>query len=134
MVDSVFEPMHTQFDFTLEGCADDEGLNSHGDLPQCLSSDSILERDLSRERVFVNPPWELAEQIGQQFESNRRTAPTSTMAVLFYRNGQSSTSSLNTEVYTRNTHLGHSFLLVSRWKTQFNRRRLLRLRGMYNCG
>jgi hypothetical protein len=41
----------------------------------------FLERDLSRERVFINPPWELVDQIGQHFESCRRTAPTSTMAV-----------------------------------------------------
>jgi hypothetical protein len=81
LVDSVFEPLHARFDFTLEGCADDEGLNSNGDLPNCSPSDSILERDLSGERVFVNPPWELAEQIGQHFESCRRTSPTSTMVV-----------------------------------------------------
>jgi hypothetical protein len=31
--------------------------------------------------VFINPPWELADQIGQNFESCRRTAPTSTTAV-----------------------------------------------------
>jgi hypothetical protein len=65
----------------LEGCADDEGLNSHGDLPHYSPSGSILERDLSGERVFINPPWELEEQIGQHFESRRRTTPTSTMAV-----------------------------------------------------
>jgi hypothetical protein len=41
-----FEPLHARFDFTLEGCVDDEGLNSHGDLPHCPPSDSILERDL----------------------------------------------------------------------------------------
>jgi hypothetical protein len=81
MVYSVFEPLHARFDFTLEGCVDDEGLNSHGDLPQCSPSYSILERDLSGERVFINPPWELAEQSGQHFESCRRTAPTSTMVV-----------------------------------------------------
>jgi hypothetical protein len=81
VVDSVFEPLHAQFDFTLEGCADDEGLNSHSDLPHCSPSDSILERDFLGERVFINPPWELAYQIRQHFESDRRTAPTSTMAV-----------------------------------------------------
>jgi hypothetical protein len=31
LVDSVFDPLHARFNFTLEGCADDEGLNSHGD-------------------------------------------------------------------------------------------------------
>jgi hypothetical protein len=40
-----------------------------------------MERDFPRERVFINPPWELAEQIGRHFESCRRTAPTSTMDV-----------------------------------------------------
>jgi hypothetical protein len=36
---------------------------------------------MSGERVFINPPWELADQIGQHLESCRRTAPTTTMAV-----------------------------------------------------
>jgi hypothetical protein len=58
----------------LEGCVDDEVLNSHGDLPHFSPSEWILERDLSGERVFINPPWE-------HFESCRRTAPTSTMAI-----------------------------------------------------
>jgi hypothetical protein len=49
MVNSIFEPLHARFDFTLEGCADDEGLNSHGDLSHFLPSDSIHDRDLSRE-------------------------------------------------------------------------------------
>jgi hypothetical protein len=62
----------------LEGCADDEGLNSHGDLPHYSPSDSILERDLSGERVFINQPWELVEQIARHFEDCRLT---STMAV-----------------------------------------------------
>ena len=47
LVDSVFDPLHARFNFTLEGCADDEGLNSHGGLPHCSPSDSILERDLT---------------------------------------------------------------------------------------
>jgi hypothetical protein len=81
LVDCVFEPMHARFVFTLEGCDDDEGLNSHGDLPDCSASDPILERDLLGERVFINPPWELAEQIGQRFERCRQTTPASTMAV-----------------------------------------------------
>jgi hypothetical protein len=56
MADSVFEPMYARFDFTLEGCAGDEGLNSHGKLPHCSPSDSIMERDLLGERVFIDPP------------------------------------------------------------------------------
>jgi hypothetical protein len=56
LVDYVFGPLHARFDFTLEGCANDEGLNSHGDLPHCSPSDSILERDLSGKRVFIHPP------------------------------------------------------------------------------
>jgi hypothetical protein len=55
MVDYVFEPLHARFDFILEGYADDEGLNSHGDLPHCSPSDSIIERDLSGERLLINP-------------------------------------------------------------------------------
>jgi hypothetical protein len=40
-----------------------------------------MERDLSGERMFINPPWELAEQISRHFESSARTSPTSTMIV-----------------------------------------------------
>jgi hypothetical protein len=48
LVDLIFEPLHARFDFKLEGCADDEGLNSHaGDLTHRSPSDSILERSLS---------------------------------------------------------------------------------------
>jgi hypothetical protein len=61
LVECVFEPMHRSFDFTLERCADDEGQNSHGDSSHCCSpSDYALERDFGEERVFFNPPWELA--------------------------------------------------------------------------
>jgi hypothetical protein len=74
--------MHARFNFTLEGCVDDEGLKSHGDLPHCSPSDSILERDLSGEWVFINPPLEVVERIAQHFnEDYRRTSSTSTMVV-----------------------------------------------------
>jgi hypothetical protein len=73
--------MHARFDFTFKGCHDDEGLNSHGDLPHCAPSDSILKRDLSGKRVFINPPWEAAQEIGHHFESCRRRASTSAMVV-----------------------------------------------------
>jgi hypothetical protein len=86
MVDSVFDPLYARFNFTMEGCANDEGLNSHDDLPHCLPSDSILERDLSGERVFINPPSELAEKIAQHFEDCRRTFPYRWL-FLCYRNG-----------------------------------------------
>jgi hypothetical protein len=36
---------------------------------------------MSGHRVFINLPWELAEKIGHHFESCRRIAATSTMAV-----------------------------------------------------
>jgi hypothetical protein len=35
LVDSIFEPLHARFDFILEGCVNDEGLNLRGDLPHC---------------------------------------------------------------------------------------------------
>jgi hypothetical protein len=71
LVDSVFDLLHARFNFTLEGCADDECLNSHGGLLHSSPSDSILERDLSGERVFIKPPWELVEHIIQHFEDCR---------------------------------------------------------------
>jgi hypothetical protein len=55
----VSKRLHERFDFTLEGCADNVDLNSHGDPPHFLPSDSVMENVLSGERVFFNPPWEL---------------------------------------------------------------------------
>jgi hypothetical protein len=81
LVDYVFKPPHARFDFTLEGCADADGIDSHGELRQCSPSDLIQERDLSGERVFINPPWELAEQISRHFESCRQTSSTSWIVV-----------------------------------------------------
>jgi hypothetical protein len=77
----VFAPLDEQQYFTLEECDDDEGLNVHGDLPECCPSESILERDLAREQVFINPPWELADEIGQGFEHYRRITVKSTLAI-----------------------------------------------------
>jgi hypothetical protein len=59
----------------MEGCAADEGLDSHGDLPHCSPSESFMKRDLSGERVFVNPPQELVEHMARHFESCRRITP-----------------------------------------------------------
>jgi hypothetical protein len=122
LVDSVFELLHARFAFALEGCADDEGLNSHGDLPPCSPSDSILERDLSRERVFINPPWELAKQIGRHFESCRRTAPASTMAVFVLPKWAKFNHLTKHWKLYMNSQLEHRFLLVSHWRTQLNMR------------
>jgi hypothetical protein len=73
LVDSVFTPLHEQISFTLEGCDDAEGMNVQGDMPHCSPSDSISARDLVGERVVINTPWELADEIGQKFEHCRRT-------------------------------------------------------------
>jgi hypothetical protein len=80
-VDYVVEPLHARFYFTLEGCSDDEGLHSLGDLPHCSPSKFVLKRYLSGESMFFNPPWELTEHVARHFESCRRTTPTSTMVV-----------------------------------------------------
>jgi hypothetical protein len=83
LVYSLFELLHARFTSTMEGCADNDDLNSHGNLPQCSPRDFVLERiDLTGERVFFNLPWEFAELIAHHFETScRRRAPTSTMAM-----------------------------------------------------
>jgi hypothetical protein len=61
--------MHARFDFSWEGCANDEGIKSHNDLTRSLSKNFVLERDLSGERVLLNTPCELAEHMERHFES-----------------------------------------------------------------
>jgi DNA-binding XRE family transcriptional regulator len=45
----------------------------------------MMETDLSGEREFTSPPWELAEKIARHFESCPRTTLTSAMAVFVLR-------------------------------------------------
>jgi hypothetical protein len=101
LVDFVFKPLHARFDFTLEGCADGEGLNSHGDLPQCSPNDSVLERDLIGERMFLNPPRNSAEHMARHFENCRRASPTFTMAMFVLRKWAKFNTSLDTENCTK---------------------------------
>jgi hypothetical protein len=61
--------MQARFDFSLEGHEDDGDLNSHGDLPHCSLSDSVVERDMRGERVLFNSPWEFVEHMACHFES-----------------------------------------------------------------
>jgi hypothetical protein len=91
--------MHARLDFTLEGCADDEGLNLFGDLLHYTPSHPLLERDQAREGVITNPPWEMVEQIPQHFDICLHTTPTSTLAVLVAK--------INT--LTRHCKLRHEF-------------------------
>lgn len=81
LVDRVFDPLHDKLKFTLEACADDEGLDTHRELPFCSPSNSILNQDLSGERVYFNPPWDMAEQIAAHFENCRKLDRKNTMGV-----------------------------------------------------
>jgi hypothetical protein len=64
--------LHEQLSFTFEGCADNEGLNDvHGFLLHYSPFDLTLVRDLPCERVFISPPWEMADKIGQAFKNCR---------------------------------------------------------------
>jgi hypothetical protein len=63
LVDSIFAPLHEQCSFNLDKCVDDEDLNVHGNLPHCSPTGSILRRELYGERVLINPPCELADEI-----------------------------------------------------------------------
>jgi hypothetical protein len=125
--------MHARFDFTLEACADYEGLNSHGDLPQCSPNDFVLEGDLSGERVLFNPPKELAEQMARHFEACRRTSPTSTMVVFVIPSPLSSTRLLDTGKFANCSVPGHICYLNSLWTTLLSRRSLPPLLGEFNC-
>jgi hypothetical protein len=137
LVGYAFEPPHARFNFTLEGCAYAEGFNSHGDLPQCSWSYSILERDFSgAERVFINPPMEswhdrsviILRVVGVQLRHLRW------LCSFFLLSGLSSTSSLDTGKSTKNSQRGHICLLASRWTILFSKGWLLQLHGMFNFG
>jgi hypothetical protein len=95
MDDYFSEPLQARFYFTMEGCTNDEGITSHGDLPHFSLSDSILERDWNGVHVFFNPSLDLAQRMARHFEICRRTSLAFTM-VMFVLSGLSSTTSLDT--------------------------------------
>ena len=80
-MDRIFEPLYDKYKFTLEGCADYEGLNTHKDLPFCSVNESVLERDLAGERVYIHPPWHRVEQIAAHFEQCRKANRNDTLGV-----------------------------------------------------
>jgi hypothetical protein len=59
--------------FHIGECADDKGFNVHGDLSQRSPPGTILSRELPGEEVFINPPSELVDTIGQHVEKCWRT-------------------------------------------------------------
>jgi hypothetical protein len=112
---------------------DDEGLNSHGDLPHYSPSDYVLERDISGEQLFFKPPYELAEHMARHFKSCQLRYlrwPCS----YYLLSGLSSTTSLDTRKCTNNSRLGHNYLLPSRLATRHNMRFLPVLHCKLSCG
>jgi hypothetical protein len=77
----VLDPLHVRMDFTLESCADDEGLNSHCDLPHSSPSDSVVKRDLSGEVCSSIHHGSKQKHVACHFERCRRTCPAATMDV-----------------------------------------------------
>jgi hypothetical protein len=128
------EPLHAQFNFTLEGYADDEGLTrtvTHLIVRRvtrflsgtCQENGCLLihhGKQLNR----LDSIWRLVVEHLRHLR----------WLFLCYQSGQSSTNSLSTGNSTRNSQRGHSFLLAIHLRTLLNMRWLLQLLGMYNCG
>lgn len=52
--DALFEPLHAQFNFTVDACAS----SSNAKLPRYwTAADSALDHDWTGERLFINPPF-----------------------------------------------------------------------------
>jgi len=82
LLDSIFDPLHEQFHFTLAGCCDSEGKNGHAELPFCSPLNDILKFDITGHTVFINPPWDLVDQILRHLNECRKKDVVNTRAVL----------------------------------------------------
>ena len=82
LIDEEFIPLHKEHEFTFEACCDDEGLNSHADLPFASPSNSILDNDMSGESTFINPPWGMATTVVAHLEACRAKDVENTKAVI----------------------------------------------------
>ena len=91
--DSTFDQLDAMFHFTLEACCDDKGLNGHCKydpdtdtrsntvMPFCSPSNSILNRNVVGESIFVHPPWSKATAIVSHIRRCHAKDPQNTLAI-----------------------------------------------------
>jgi hypothetical protein len=86
--------------------------------------------------VFLNPPWELAENMACHFKGCIRTTATTTMAMFFFfiLSALSAIPLLVNGNFTKNSLLGHIFLLANRLLIRLIKKLLRVLRGPFNFG
>ena len=82
LIDSAFDELHSEFHFTLEACCDDDGLNRHHELAYCSSKDSFLDKNVTGQSVFINPPWKLAKECVEHMHTCHAKDPLNTKAVV----------------------------------------------------
>ena len=86
LIDSEFDALHSTFGFTLEACCDPKGLNGHANLPFCSEVDSFLDRNVTGQRIFLNPPWKYAMKFVHHVRQCHAQDPTNTMAIVVLPN------------------------------------------------
>ena len=55
--DTKFDEINRTYSFTLEGCCYPLGFNYHRNLPLYSEQNSLLDRDVSGQSIYCNPPW-----------------------------------------------------------------------------
>ena len=86
LVDEEFDKLHAQYDFTVEACCDPKGANGHAGLPFFSTSNSVLDHDLSGQRVFMNPPFKDAVKMVTHLRRCHAKNPQQTRAVIVLPN------------------------------------------------
>ena len=82
VVPEVFEELNSRFGpFTVDGCADDLGLNAFVSSNFYSPSKSFLTAKLSGEKVWVNPPFRMVAPFLKHYLQSKRLAPSTTSAV-----------------------------------------------------
>ena len=82
LIDTEFDTLNAEFQFTVEACCDENGLNSHHNLPYCSSKNSFMDHDATGQSVFINPPWKLAKQCIEHMHHCHAKDPKNTKAVI----------------------------------------------------
>ena len=84
--DNEFDESNRVYSFTLEGCFDPLGLNGHRNLPFYSDQNSLLDRDVSRQSFYCNPPWSLAITFVEHLRACHSKSPLGTKAVIVLPN------------------------------------------------
>ncbi len=66
----------------MEGCCDHLGLNGHRNSPFYSEQNSLLDRDISGQSIYCNPPWSMVIKCLEHLRACHSKSPLDTKAFI----------------------------------------------------